>query len=266
LCEFCISHGEGKKWYEIMQNYSAELYAQNNREKYAKEFVVNSQTTTLANLEKMIKLKKTRPNVFRFYRKIGTWWMKHHHYGQVVPLEDAKMIIDMVQSVTRIPCVCRSAVKGDKNARYCFALGIDPTGLFGSFPELKANLETISPQEAKALLEKFDEEGLIHSIWTFKTPFIGALCNCDRDCLAYKFQVTNELMELMFKAEYLAKIQPFDCSGCRNCQKVCQFGAIEFSSMDKKCYINQFKCYGCGVCRNACHKGAIVLEDNHVHV
>ena len=25
MCEFCTKHGEGKKWYEIMENYSREL-------------------------------------------------------------------------------------------------------------------------------------------------------------------------------------------------------------------------------------------------
>lgn len=262
MCEFCIRHGEGKKWYEVMQNYSRELYAQNKREQFAKEFVKNSQTTMVRNIDKMAKLKRTMPIAFRFYRKMGNWWMKHYHFGQVVPLEDVESIIDMVQSITRIPCVCRSAVKGQKDARYCFALGMDPTGIFGDYPDLKANLETLSGKEAKEIIRRFDQEGLVHSIWTFKTPFIGAICNCDRDCLAYRTQVAEDLMQVMFKAEYLAKIEPLACVGCRSCQKLCQFGAIEFSSLDKKCYINPLKCYGCGVCRSACHKEAVVLEDN----
>ena len=83
----------------------------------------------------------------------------------------------------------RSAVKGERNARYCFALGMDPV----------------------------------------KTPFIGALCNCDRDCMAYRTQVASDLMQVMFKAEYIACIDALECMGCRNCLKLCQFGAIEYS-------------------------------------
>jgi len=84
-------------------------------------------------------------------------------------------------------------VKGDKNARYCFGIGMDQNAILADYPDLKANLETITKHEAKDLLRKFNKEGLIHSIWTYKTPFIGAICNCDRDCLAYMSQVTNPL-------------------------------------------------------------------------
>lgn len=88
-----------------------------------------------------------------------------------------------------------------------------------------------------------------------------AICNCDRDCLAYKFQISSDLTELMFKSEYTAHINKDLCVGCRSCMSFCQFGAIEYSTTDVKCYINPEKCYGCGVCRNACKKQAINLTD-----
>lgn len=264
MCELCLQHGEGKKWYEVVNNYSLELYARNGREQYAKEFIKQTQTSTKADIEKMIRIKKKHPGIFRQYSRVGTWYMKKHHLGQVIPLEEAEMIIDRVHSVTRIPCVCRSALKGNKNARYCFALSIDPTGLFGDYSELKKGLEVITRTEAKALLKQFDQQGLVHSIWTFKTPFIGAMCNCDRDCFAYKVQVAEELMQVMYKADYVARVDPLSCSGCRNCLKMCQFGAIEFSTVDEKCYINKMKCFGCGVCRNACHKEALYLENKQI--
>jgi hypothetical protein len=212
-----------------MQNYSAELYAASGRANYIKNFVKQTQTTSVEGLHKMTKLKHKRPSVYKYFSKIGSRVMKYNHFGQVVPIEDVEMIIDMVQSITRIPCVCRSALTGRKDARYCFAIGFDPTGMFDDYPDLKAGLETISRMEAKELLRKFDSEGLIHSIWTFKTPYIGAICNCDRDCLAYMAQVENELLQVLFRSEYLARIDSIDCSGCRNCQRLFQFGAIEYS-------------------------------------
>lgn len=261
VCEFCIRHGEGKKWYEVMQNYSAELYSKGDRENYARKLVKQTQTSVLPGLEKLIKLRKKSPSVYRYVRRIGTLVMKHNHFGQVIPIEDAEMIIEMVQSITRLPCICRSAVKGENNARFCIGIGIDPKSILADYPDLKANLETITREKAKELLRKFDREGLIHSVWTFKTPFIGAICNCDRDCLAYKTQVAADLMQVMFKSEYIAKIDPLRCAGCRNCQKLCQFGAIEYSSLGGNCAINPFKCYGCGVCRNACDLGLISIEE-----
>ena len=261
MCEFCTKHGEGKKWYEVMEHYSKELLVDSDRQKYIENFIKNIRLHAASNINKLEWGKRKLPLAYSFIRRIGTRGMKNNHYGQVVPLEDALKIVEMVQSITRIACVCRSVTAGKNNARYCLLLGIDPTGSIKDWPELEASLETLTVEQAKELLTEFDKDGLVHSIWTFKTPFIGAICNCDHDCLAYKVQISSDLMNLMFKAEYVAFINSLDCVGCRNCQRVCQFGAIEYSVINKRCYINTAKCYGCGVCRNACKKEAICLLD-----
>ncbi|MCW3489720.1 4Fe-4S dicluster domain-containing protein [Dethiobacter alkaliphilus] len=259
MCEFCIQHGEGKKWYVVMENYSAELLAHQDRQKYIRHFIPNVQRNAEANIAKLAWAKQNFPSVYRFIRTIGTNRMKRIHFGQVVPLEDAERIIDMVQSITRIACVCRSVSSGSKNGRYCFMLGIDPNNAGIDYADLQSSLETIPPEKAKELLRQFDEEGLVHSVWTMKTPFIGALCNCNQDCLAYKVQVQSDLLDLMFKAEYVASIEASACNGCRRCQKLCQFEAIDMAQ--GCCKINEQKCYGCGVCRQACDADAITLQE-----
>lgn len=261
MCEFCIKHGEGKKWYEVMEHYSQELLADYKRQAYITNFVPSIRNKAGLNIARLEWTQKKLPFAYRFVRKMGSAHMKKFHFGQVVPLEDALAIIDRVQSITRIPCICRSVTTGKNDARYCLLLGIDPTGLIKDWPELKTSLETLTPAEAKMVIHDFDAKGLVHSIWTFKTPYIGAICNCDHDCLAYKIQISSDLMNIMFKAEYICKIDMAQCVGCRNCLKLCQFGAIEYSSANAKCYINPLKCYGCGVCRKGCKKEAISLLD-----
>lgn len=261
MCEFCLRHGEGKKWYEVMQHYSDELLAESGRKAYVEQFITSIRTNADKNFARLDWTKQKLPLAYRFIRKMATAGMKQFHFGQVVPLEDAKKIVDMVQTITRIPCICRSVTTGKNDARYCMLLGIDPTGLVHDWPELEANLETLTAERAKEILRDFDHKGLIHSIWTFKTPYIGAICNCDHDCLAYRLQVSSDLMNIMFKGEYIAELDPEKCVGCRNCQKICQFGAIEYSISSAKCYINPLKCYGCGVCRDGCKKEAIYLTD-----
>jgi heterodisulfide reductase subunit A-like polyferredoxin len=66
---------------------------------------------------------------------------------------------------------------------------------------------------------------------------------------------------VMFRAEFVAGIDPDECSGCRECMRICQFGAITYSASNKKAVIDQRWCYGCGVCRSACKKNAIRLEE-----
>ncbi|MDW7651957.1 MAG: 4Fe-4S binding protein, partial [Bacillota bacterium] len=243
------------------ENYSVEMLEQNGRRRYINHFIPGIQHSALTNIGRLAEAKRRFPAVYRFVRTVGNYRMKKIHYGQVVPLEDAEKIIDMCSSITRVACVCRSVTAGSKNARYCLMLGIDPTDTQIDYADLRDSLETVSHAEAKELLGKFDREGLVHSVWTFKTPFIGGLCNCDRDCLAYRLQISSNLMDIMFKAEYVAVVNTEDCVGCRNCLKLCQFGAIEYSLTNGKCSINPLKCYGCGVCRSACKKEAITLME-----
>lgn len=250
-----------EKVVEIMEHYSEELLNDPDRKAYIQRFIPGIRNNAKSNLDKLEWVKKKVPIAHRFIRKMVTANAKTYHFGQVVPLEDAEKIVEMVQSITRIACICRSVIAGKNDARYCLLLGIDPTGLCDDWPELKASSEILSPSEAKLVLRAFDKQGLVHSIWTFKTPYIGAICNCDRDCLAYRFQVGSNLVDLMFKSEYKAHIEMESCIGCRRCMSLCQFDAIEYSITDAKCYINPEKCYGCGVCRVACKKQAIKLYD-----
>jgi MinD superfamily P-loop ATPase len=68
-------------------------------------------------------------------------------------------------------------------------------------------------------------------------------------------------MPVMFRAEYVAEVAPDECAGCRECMRVCQFGAVTYSPSNKKAVIDQRWCYGCGVCRSVCKKNAIRLEE-----
>ncbi len=102
---------------------------------------------------------------------------------------------------------------------------------------------------------------LCHTVWTFYTPFIGGICNCDRsDCLAMRATVSHAI-SVMFRAEYVAEVDPDACVGCRECMRLCQFGAITYSASNKRAVIDQRWCYGCGICRAVCKKNAIRLQD-----
>ena len=46
---------------------------------------------------------------------------------------------------------------------------------------------------------------------------------------------------------------------------MCQFGAIGFSVMDQKTFIDPIRCYGCGICRSACEMDAIHLTPRPEH-
>ncbi|MHB1379315.1 MAG: 4Fe-4S binding protein, partial [Desulfurivibrionaceae bacterium] len=82
-----------------------------------------------------------------------------------------------------------------------------------------------------------------------------------QDCMAYRAQITLGVTRTMWKAEYVAEIDPLACTGCNLCRTRCFFAAIGFDRDNRKCRIDVAACYGCGVCRPVCQHGAIRLID-----
>ena len=255
MCEFCIKHGEGLKWYLSMENYSRDLLEQDGRREYLIHFLNSFEENTPRDMKRLERLASTP--LLRLARKIFISRQKQNHYGQIVPIEEVEQILQQAEGVVRLPCVCRRVNGGQKNARYCYGLTLDKRihdGLDDSF-----SLEVVSWQEASESINKLDKEGLVHSVWTFKTPYIGGLCNCDQDCMAYQITHSRGYYPVMFRAEWFAKVDWDKCNGCKNCMRQCQYGAVRYSAMNKKVMIDPSQCYGCGVCRAACHHDAILL-------
>lgn len=264
MCEFCIKHGEGKKWYLNIKNYSLDLLSDLKRRKFIREFMTHSIAEGQRQVSRMEAVLARGKGIPRLVKKFLVWRFKPVHYGQVVPLEDVERVFEMTSTIVRVACGCRWAAK-HKEGRYCFGISIGPPHwfdevnmeFFGS-PEV-SRFESLGFNEAMEQVRAFDGKGLVHTVWTFRTPFIGAVCNCDRaECLAMRCTVGLDI-PVMFRAEDVAEIDPERCVGCRECVRLCQFGAIGFSILDGKCFVDQTKCYGCGVCRSVCKQDAILL-------
>jgi ferredoxin len=269
MCEFCVQHGEGKKWYLQAKNYSDDLLSDARRRRFIQDFFRHPEH--LANdMRRLEKLASAPAFVQRLVKGQVTKRMKKVHFGQVVPLEEIETIFGFTTEIVRVPCMCRHLSLGRREARYCYGIAVGPgrgmaevlEGLDDSFvsgPEA-SEFETLSPQEAVESFAEHEKEGLCHTVWTFVAPFIGGICNCDRsDCMAMKATVTHET-SVMFRAEYVAEIDLDRCTGCRACMRVCQFGAMAYSAADKTAFVDQTACYGCGVCRSVCPNDAITLK------
>ncbi len=266
MCEFCVKHGEGKKWYLQARNYGLDLASDLRRRRMIGEFF-NDFERQAEDVRSLARLERAPRVVSWLVRGLVTRRMKRRHFGQVLPLEDVREVLGIAGSVVRVPCVCRGVTRGDNNARYCFGVTISPQAAI-AFSEVDQSFmagpetgmtERLKAEEALDLMADFERHGLVHSVWTFLTPFIGGICNCDRsDCLAMISTVGHDT-KIMFKAEYVARLDWELCHGCRSCMRQCQFGAIGYSAAAAKCVIDQGRCWGCGVCRAACSQDAISL-------
>ena len=65
----------------------------------------------------------------------------------------------------------------------------------------------------------------------------------------------------VFKAEYVATIDPNYAKDVKACITVCKFNAIHFNEKEKISEIDLEKCYGCGVCVQKCKFDALNLRD-----
>jgi ferredoxin len=271
MCEFCHKHGEGKKWYLQAKNYSEDLLSDLRRRDFIREFFLHPQQLA-ESVSSLNQLDKAPAFARAVITPIIAGRQKRVHYGQVVPIEDIEQIFGFVNSVVRLACICRQATLGSEQ-RYCYGVSMVPEAE-SAFNQLireidadyltgpdTAGLEELSKEDALANLREHEGEGLCHTVWTFMTPFIGGVCNCDRsDCMAMRTTVTHGL-PVMFRAEYVAEVNPDLCNGCRRCMRVCQFGAMGYSAAQEEVVVDPRRCYGCGICRASCTKAAIALRD-----
>jgi ferredoxin len=266
-----MQHGEGRKWYLEARNYSEDLLNDASKRKALRKFMEKPITSGDDFRKKMEELEKAPKFVRNMIRSKTVRTMKKAHYGQIVPIEDMERIFGFVNSIVRTSCLCRRLLTGEER-RYCYGVSMGPNGgnlaeifkdlgpNFSSGPDPKGR-EVVTKEEALAQFREYEKEGLCHSVWTFMTPFIFGICNCDRpDCMAMQMTVTYGT-PTFFRSEYVAHSDPASCDGCRQCMRVCQFGAIGYSATQKKSYIDPRRCYGCGICRSVCKKEAIHLQD-----
>lgn len=63
MCEFCLKHGEGKKWYLQAKNYSDDLLSDIRRRKFIENFFTDTEA-----LEKDFRRLDQLEKVPRFIR------------------------------------------------------------------------------------------------------------------------------------------------------------------------------------------------------
>ena len=281
VCEFCLKHGEGKKWYLQTKNYAEEFLNENLKKFLTDHWETLEETLVpvIATMDRLMAAPRDKPATAEPATaepataeaappprqeeqriQIG---------AQIIPIEDAENILDLTVSIARIPCLCRSALHGIYDRRFCYVFAAFksdfwPKGMFEQFPDLSREFEVLTKEEAKKELWKLDRQGLVHTIFSYGVPFVANICNCGpKDCLAWQPAEYGGRPYFYFKSEYIATVDTEKCNGCRDCVKFCNFGAIQYSPASDKCTINQLKCSGCGLCRVECARDAITLWDRN---
>lgn len=264
MCRFCVEHGEGERWYLNAANYASDLESDLRRRAYIVDFMRefgDNRTRVLGLAERLDGLPAP---LSRVGREMFSRHMQKHHFGQPVPIEECERILGMCTSITVIPCICRMHAPGKRAEEVCILVTTQPMEAiladgfadYENGPDL-SDFNRVTRERAMELLRRCEERGLMHSVWTFQTPFTAAICNCNLEsgCLAMQLTASRGL-KMMWKGEWVARLDGDRCRSCGACAKVCPFGAI---TVNGRVAVRQAECWGCGVCRTSCRFEALDL-------
>lgn len=259
MCLMCAKHkGLAKYWYLNEENYRQEVLRDPSKFEFVRDLMAHFEHHITRVITGELGEEARRALIL-------------DHHGQVVPYEDAIRIMEIVEKQGGLtvanPCVCRK-VYGAKYDSVCIGWGLPvemavESGFHQDLPlEIMETFKIpFTVEDAKEFFKEVEEErSLVHTIWTFGDPYIGAICNCEPPyCAAFRARTYLGLQEMLLKAEYVARVDPDKCDGCGKCVLKCSFGAIGTRSFTGRASINPTMCFGCGVCRIACENKAISL-------
>lgn len=121
------------------------------------------------------------------------------------------------------------------------------------------NLEKVTKEEIKQLLEECDQRGLVHQIIYFPNPeFYYVVCNCCPCCCVVMNKFLKSGSPQMIKSDFIAYTDLAKCNNCGLCEQWCYFGARKL--LNEKLTFSPNLCFGCGVCVSKCPKEAISLR------
>jgi len=271
-----MKHGAGGKWYLNARNYSNELADERNMEAYLTEQWMNFETVFIRKIMGFSSIglgyKLKMPIIGRVLRWQAESMIHSEspgrkpvradgHFGQVIPVEEAKIILSSLaaEPIIQNYCMCRMMQRNVKDV-CCINFGV-LSGVIEKLPRfIPSNTKVrLGREEAVAAVEEQNRKGRVATVWFQPVPYVCAICSCEvPQCGGLRLR-TDFGLHAVYKAEYVADTNPDLCQGCKACVAQCQFGAIRYSPTLKRVLVDQARCFGCGLCRDACRFGALKL-------
>ena len=275
MCNWCHLYGlEGTEWHLNPANYARRLYKlkkpkpQPTADKKPKkeQATIPGEAGLMTFDESRALAKAYTSGEMVTYRQIvkkieeRSWRV---HAGQVVTLEEVYRAMEFMYPIAKITCACRrkSMALPDEENMTCIGTG---PGMYKweRWPDAyRGGVEFLHPDDAREFVTNLHDQGYVQSLWTFGTPFIGGICNCNSpDCEGIRERMDYGI-KCLWKGHYVAKINLEECNGCGKCVSRCYFRAIRFNHNSNKAYIDPFQCFGCSQCEKVCKPEAITMAE-----
>jgi Pyruvate/2-oxoacid:ferredoxin oxidoreductase delta subunit len=276
MCETCMKHGAGGKWYLNAKAYSEEVATRYDLRSFLLEQYKSFEQISVRKVGGFNAvglgyklqipiigriIKGTAERLLHSRRPPSNPFKPEGHIGQVVPLEDAAAILEhcAAEPIIEKNCMCRYMSRGEKEA-CCINFGV-MSEIIDRLPRFIPEKEKyhLSRKEAIARFEEHNRKGYIGTIWYGPYPYINNLCSCSTpECAGLRPRLDFGIVSI-YKAEYVAVLDPDRCRGCLECLSVCQFGALRLDPSLDRVVVDTQRCFGCGVCRHVCSASALSL-------
>ncbi len=174
--------------------------------------------------------------------------------GQIQTVDDVNRIIDNTNRVAVTDCTCRTIDgKCGHELKVCVQVGRS-----AEYALERGTGTELTKDEAKALIKRCDEAGLVHVIMNSATKQ-NFICNCCSDCCQTMPVFVKAGVKILSPSRFAAGVDSDVCTGCESCVERCFFSAISMD--DGTASVDVTKCMGCGVCAPACPAEAISLSE-----
>jgi Pyruvate/2-oxoacid:ferredoxin oxidoreductase delta subunit/DNA-binding MarR family transcriptional regulator len=175
--------------------------------------------------------------------------------SQILASDDVSKLIDGARNIAVTKCSCR-VIDGacGKPVEVCMQLD-----RAADYSIERGTGRKLSREEALRMLERCEEEGLVH-VAENKQGVGNVICNCCRDCCINWPSVRTGLGKFVSPSRFRAVVDGDECNGCELCIDRCFFDAMKMVDGDTLAAVDEEKCMGCGVCRVACVVDAISMQ------
>jgi electron transport complex protein RnfB len=176
---------------------------------------------------------------------------------EALPYEKVSAIIESGKSFMVQECICKKEqglLDSPCSRPLEVCMGIAPIeGVFDKYEHGRK----LSKGEAYALIQKCEEDALVHLTWNVASDHFF-ICNCCGCCCGVLRSINEWKIPNAVNSYYYAEIDSEACTACGTCaDERCQVHAIEEG--EEAYRIVKEKCIGCGLCVSTCPSEAIQL-------
>lgn len=179
--------------------------------------------------------------------------------SRVIPADSAMKIVEQARRLAVTKCTCRlTSKKCSAPVEVCLQLN-----RAAEYTIKRGSGREITVEEAKEILKKSEEAGLVH-VTDNRASNEHIICNCCPCCcvaLPYIKEIGSRV--LLAPSRFLPEVNAETCTLCGVCIDACPVKALSFAQAGGRdsVQVKEDLCIGCGQCAYRCPEEAIDLKE-----